>query len=113
MGVALDDSQDLRAGNAIADNLGLEAEQLRGLLNDEHPAVGKIEEARAICRRLYARQARRILLLLLQRHFMWAATDLLRMRLTPAFGYCRQEAEAIAFLCLFEIAPILGFAGCA
>ncbi len=104
----LDDSEKMRAGNAITEGLGLEPEQLRELLNDEKPAAGKIEEARTIWRRLYARQARRILLLLLQRHVMWAATDLLRMRLTPALGYCRQEAEAIALLVLVRNSPDLG-----
>lgn len=105
---ALDDSEELRAGSAITDELGVEPEQLRELLNDEKPAVGKIEEARTIWRRLYTRQARRVLLLLLQRHFMWAATDLLRMRLTPVLGYCRQEAEAIALLVLVRDRPDLG-----
>jgi hypothetical protein len=108
VGEALDDTEELRRGNAIAEELGLEPEQLRELLNDVKPAMGKIEEARTIWRQLYARQARRILLLLLQRHYMWAATDLLRMRLTPALGYCRQEAEAIALLVLVRNSPDLG-----
>jgi hypothetical protein len=108
VGVALADTEDLRRGNAIAEELGLEPEQLRELLNDQKPAVSTVEEARTIWRQLYARQARRILLLLLQRHYMWAATDLLRMRLTMALGYCRQEAEAIALLVLVRNSPDLG-----
>ena len=108
VGVVLDDSEELCAGNAIAKELGVEPEQLRELLNDEKPAVGKIEEARTIWRLLYARQARRVLLLLLQRYFIWAATDLLRMRLTSSLGYCRQEAEAVALLVLVRESPDLG-----
>ncbi len=108
VGVALDDTAELRAGNAIAEALGLKPQPLREVLDEEKSAGGKIEEARRIWRRLYARQGRRILLLLLQRHFMWGATDLLRMRLTPALGYCRQEAEAIALLVLVRDNPDLG-----
>jgi hypothetical protein len=107
-GVVMDDSEELRAGNAIAEELGADAESLRELLDKEGLTEERLEEAKTIWRRLYARHARRILLLLLQRHYLWAVTDLLRMRITPALGYCRQEAEAVALLVLVRDSPNLG-----
>lgn len=46
--------------------------------------------------------ARLLVFLLLERQYMWAATDLLRGRLTPALGYKRLQAESLALLLLMR-----------
>jgi len=49
--------------------------------------------------------ARLLVFLLLERQYMWAATDLLRGRLTPALGYKRLQAESLALLLLMRDDP--------
>ncbi len=74
------------------------------------PEAGSLipPETRLAYIRMRARRARAVVFLLLQRSYMWGATDLLRMRLTSAAGYCRLEAEAIGLMLLIQDDPSVG-----
>jgi len=104
IGGALDESVDWETLNRCAEELGIDGNELALRIDSEtqDPAINR---ARIAWFSLYARRARIIVFLLLQRQFMWAATDLLRMRLTPAYGYGRQQAESLAWLFLMRDDP--------
>lgn len=104
---ALDDSSDLVTLDECAKELGINENALISLIGSETRRGPALDRARTSWLRLYARRARGIIFLLLQRQFMWAATDLLRMRLTPAIGYCRQEAESLALLFMMRDDPAI------
>ncbi|MGH7207521.1 MAG: hypothetical protein ACREI2_15085, partial [Nitrospiraceae bacterium] len=80
---ALDISTDSAEFESCAKELGINGEALLALIKSEirSPAADRAREAFARAR---ARMAQGIVLLLLQRQFMCAATDLLRMRLVAA-----------------------------
>jgi len=69
---------------------------------------GVLARARKAYVRVRTRRAQLIIFLLLQRHYLWGVTDLLRMRVTPAEGYRRLEAEAVGLLILIRDEPSLG-----
>ncbi len=74
--------------------LGLEThEELNALINGELSKEGCdpeiIERARAAKYRFMSRRVRGILLTFCFRSFMFAATDLYRLRVTSALGACR------------------------
>jgi len=98
---ALDDSADWATLDGCGTELGIDADTLVSLIRT-NARDATLDRARAAWLRLYARRARGIVLLLLQRQFMWAATDLLRMRLTATIGYGRQQAESLALLFLMR-----------
>jgi len=69
----------------------------------EPPAQPKPEsiesdEARSAIARIYSRRARAILKQLAFRSFVWAATDLQRLRVTAALAHTRVELEAVALI---------------
>jgi hypothetical protein len=54
------------------------------------------------------RAARAVIFLLLHRQYLWAATDLLRLRLTAMDGGRRLEAESIGLLLVIQNDPSVG-----
>lgn len=101
---ALDDSVDLATFADCAKELGIDGDTLLSRIRSE-TRDPVLDRARTALLSGLARRARGIVFLLLQRQFMWAATDLLRMRLTAAIGYGRQEAESLALLFLMRDDP--------
>jgi len=97
----LDDSADLATLADCAKELGIDENTLLSRIESDRPDA-VLDRARAAKLKYLARRARGIVFLLLQRHFMWAATDLLRARITAAFGYGRQQAESLALLFLMR-----------
>jgi hypothetical protein len=105
---ALDDSADLADLHECAKELGVEPDALTTLIRSTAQGDPFLERARTVSGRLIARQARVIVFLLMQRQYMWAATDLLRGRLTPVVGYERLQAESVALLFLMRDDPTIG-----
>jgi len=104
---ALDDTADLATLKECARELEVDEEKFVSLMwaEDQDPAL---DRARTAWSNYLARRARGIVYLLLQRQFMWGASDLLRMRITPALGYGRLEAESLALLFLMRDDPSIG-----
>ena len=101
---ALDDSADMATILDCAKQLGIDEKTLVVQVESD-TGDAALNRARTAWLRLLAHRARGIIFLLLQRQFMWAATDLLRVRLTPAIGYGRQEAESLGLLFLMRDDP--------
>ncbi len=102
------DAQDDETLSQAARHLNLTPEELMAkLLTEALTATAPSPTCQAYIR-MEARRARAVLFLLLQRSFMWGATDLLRMRVTPAEGYRRLEAETIGLLILIRDNPVIG-----
>ncbi len=99
---ALDDSADWSTLRECTEELGIDAGALVSRVQSDSSDGPTLDRARAAWRNIFARRARGIIFLLLQRYFMWGATDLLRMRITPAVGYGRLEAEALGLLFLMR-----------
>lgn len=78
-------------------------ELLKRIVSDE--ALPELDAARAAWKLIRVNTTRAIVVLACQRQFMWGVTDLLRTRVTPAFGYTRQQAESVALLHLFRDNP--------
>jgi len=103
------DSADVKAFNEAARALGAKnRRELDAIL--EQKAKSKAErKLRAALKeaedRREARRVRTIVLLMMFRAYMWAVTDALRMRLTPAIGYGRQLAEGYSLLALMQRSP--------
>lgn len=57
----------------------------------------------------YSRRSRGLLLLQAYRSFMYAATDIRRLRVGTAFGFLRLEIEAIALMSLFQVNTKLAY----
>jgi len=103
-----DESVEYRILEQYAHTHGLTAEGVIRRIGGAE-AIGVIPpEAQRAYIRMWARRARAVLFLLLQRSYLWGATDLLRMRLTSAEGYCRLEAEAIGLMLLIQDDPSVG-----
>jgi len=58
----------------------------------------------------YSRRSRGLLLLQAYRSFMYAATDIRRLRVGTAFGFMRLEIEAVALMSLFQVNTKLAYA---
>ncbi len=58
----------------------------------------------------YGRRSRGLLLLQAYRSFMYAATDIRRLRVGTAFGFMRLEIEAVALMSLFQVNTKLAYA---
>jgi hypothetical protein len=72
----------------------------------QDPARAKIiKEAKAALDRMYSRRVRGQLLLLCYRSYMFAATDLLRLRRTPALGHFRVQIEAVGLMNIVRNEP--------
>lgn len=63
-----------------------EGQSIVAKLTDDHSLAGMVA---SLCARM----------------FRWGITDLLRGRTTSAFGYARQQAEAVALVHLFRVEP--------
>jgi len=96
------ESTDLSTFQQCSKDLGVEPEKLIELVESKTCNNPIIDRARSAWFKLYSRRVRGIIFLLLQRQYMWAVTDLLRMRLTPALGYGRLEAESLALLIIMR-----------
>lgn len=57
----------------------------------------------------YSRRSRGLLLLQVYRSYMYAATDIRRLRAGVAIGFMRLEIEAVALMLLIQANPELGF----
>ncbi|MFQ5846969.1 MAG: hypothetical protein ACE5IQ_04750 [Candidatus Methylomirabilales bacterium] len=101
---ALDDSADMATLAACARELKIDQDTLLVRIDSEAQDP-VLNQGRLAIQSGLARRARGILFLLLQRQFMFGATDLLRMRIVSATGYCRQEAESLALLFLMRDDP--------
>jgi hypothetical protein len=103
------ESTDVRAYREAARALGAkDREELDHILGKKAKtkAERKLRVAlKAAEDRRKARRARIIVLLMMYRAYMWAVTDVLRMRMTPAIGYGRQLAEGFALLALMHRSP--------
>jgi len=64
-----------------------------------------IKDAKAALDRMYSRRVRGQLLLLSYRSYMFAATDLLRLRRTPALGHFRIQIEAVGLMSIVQKEP--------
>lgn len=103
-----DESQDHQILERYAQAHGLTAEESLGRLGRSDSAHAVPTDAREAYLRMHNRRAKAVVFLLLQRAYVWGATDLLRLRLTPAVGYGRLEAEAIGLLLLMRGDPAMG-----
>lgn len=64
--------------------------------------LGRIDRADD---RILSRRLRGLVFTMIDRAYHWGLSDLLRMRLTPAIGYQRIEAEAFALICQMRHHP--------
>jgi hypothetical protein len=87
--------------------LGIDSERLGELVSQGNtdPAATR---ARAAYSRIYSRRARGLLLLHAHRAYMFSATNLLRLRVSPAYGALRVECEAVALACVIQEDPAIG-----
>jgi hypothetical protein len=100
-----DDSADLAILKECSKEIGIDEKKLVEMIESKNMNGSAFDRARTAWLSLYARRIRGVIFLLLQRQFMWAATDLLRMRITPAIGYSRLEAESVALLLIIQSDP--------
>jgi len=97
-----EDSKDLSTLKQCSEELGVDQEKLIEIIESKSDNNPILVRAQSAWFSIYGRRVRGIIFLLLQRQFMWAVTDLLRMRITPAIGYTRLEAESIALLLIMK-----------
>jgi hypothetical protein len=100
-----EDSKDLSTLKQCSEELGVDQEKLIEIIESKSDNNPVLARARLAWFSIYGRRVRGIIFLLLQRQFMWAVTDLLRMRLTPVIGYARLEAESMALLLIMKRDP--------
>ena len=97
----------------IGRTIGGPAEELAPMMHgkvpvpDDHPHRSEILRAQELSARAQGLFSKGLVLLMIGRAYLWAATDLLRQRVTPAFGYMRIQVEGVALLHLFEEDPFL------
>lgn len=96
------DRVHLQTLSDCAATLRVNEDALLARLDAENVYDPVIERARTAYRSMKAARVRVLIFLMLQRQYMWAASDLLRMRVTPAVGYARQQAEAMSLLYLMR-----------
>jgi hypothetical protein len=97
-----EDSKDLLTLKQCSKELGVDQEKLIEIIEPKSDRNPILVRARSAWFSIYGRRVRSIIFLLLQRQFMWAVTDLLRMRLTPVIGYTRLEAESLGLLLIIK-----------
>lgn len=96
---------------AIADEIGEPYETLLPMMLGEapipkrHPHRKRIIKAQELSSTANALVPKGIVLLMIGRAYMWAVTDLLRLRVTSAYGYVRNQAEGVALLRIFDESP--------
>jgi hypothetical protein len=102
---ATEEYKDLSTFKQCCNEMGVEEEKLIEIIESKSRDNPILDRARSAWFSIYGRRVRGIIFLLLQRQFMWAVTDLLRMRITPAIGYTRLEAESLALLLIMKKDP--------
>ena len=88
-----------------------EAEMLK-VLNGEKPSTindDLFEKITSHNNEYFSRRSRGLLLLQAYRAFMYAATDIRRLRVGTAFGFIRLEIEAVALMSLFQVDAKLAY----
>lgn len=99
-----EDAEDVKL-REFAKTMGLSEQQLiQRLLTAPHEEPADVQVAWF---RLGAFRVVKMLVLACHRYWLWAATDLARLRITPAVGYLRLEAESVGLAKLFLDEPEL------
>jgi len=104
------DAVDKAIINKYGSELGIvDSEEMDQLLNSTFPEYSNRSEflieiinARD---RIRSRPLRAYILIQIFRAYMWAVTDLLRLRITPAHGYLRLQIEGVALLGIMRNRP--------
>src|SRR5882724_10833380 len=84
-----------RCGQALGARNGAELEEMRRRPTNDRERSKLLDRIQQADDRILSRRIRGIVLGMIDRAYHWAVSDLLRMRLTPAIGYQRIEAEAL------------------
>lgn len=97
------DDEDHRILASYSERLtSLEPEGLRSILRSPLPKDPKrakaVRAAREAANRWMSRRARGVLLILAFRCYMFAVTDLLRLRISVAYGHFRVQIETVALM---------------
>ena len=103
--LAAGDENDDNALQRIAQRIGVDRDELLRRIK-AGDATADVVDARQRWASMSARQAQRLVLLLLHRYFRWGVTDLLRFRVTAAAGAGRLQSEAVALVRLFRDEPV-------
>jgi len=96
----------------LAKEGGLKESELRQALNSRKPSSMKNDLFEKIVSNrndYYSRRSRGLLLLQAYRSYMYAATDIRRLRAGTAIGLMRLEIEAVALMSLFQANTELAF----
>lgn len=106
------DDEDQRTVNSLSKRLGICNEnELQDILRVPLPNDPEQSELllaiRTAMDRGFSRRARGILLILAFRSYMFAVTDLLRQRMTPAFGHIRIQIEAVGLMTIMRQNPVV------
>lgn len=104
------DDADIEIFNAVGVKLGcMSGEDFQSILDAPPPqnpdAAQAVARAQLAQHRVWARRARGILLSFLFRKFMYAATDVRRLRIVEALGHLRPQAEAAGLMKVMLEAP--------
>jgi hypothetical protein len=111
-----DSDEDIRDHEAIGEavkGLGItDADKLEDLIAKQlprkEPKRSLVQKAKTAHARLLGRQVRTVLLLSLPRAYVFAMTDTLRRRYSPAKGHIRWAAETLAHIALVHQDPDIG-----
>jgi len=102
-GCGASDGEDLNEINEIAQKEGLDEVSIIEILKKSGPVDDdQSSELYKIVYSYYSRRARGLLILQTFRSFMYASTDLFRLRVTSALGQLRVEIEAVALMNIFQ-----------
>ena len=97
----------------LAKEGGLTESEIVEILNGKKPLPMNDDFFREIIsnrNEYYSRRSRGLLLLQAYRSFMYAATDIRRLRVGTAIGFMRLEIEAVALMLLFHVNTKLAYA---
>jgi hypothetical protein len=98
-----DDTQE--SITELAKEASLTEAELREVLNGKKPSkltADLFEKIISNRNDYYSRRSRAILLLYAYRSYMWAATDVRRLRVGNAVGLMRSEIESVALMSIFQ-----------
>ncbi len=111
-GATHDDDQEVL--ERTLSGLGVEDESaVDKVLSDPGATESQLElasEAKGAIDRSWSRLIRGILLVQVQKHYLWGITDLLALRMTSMYRYMRLQAEGVALLRLIFDRPDLAWA---
>ncbi|MCK4820338.1 hypothetical protein KA005_31530 [bacterium] len=106
------DDETQHSISELAKEGGLTESELRQALNGQKPSSMKNDLFEKIVSNrndYYSRRSRGLLLLQAYRSYMYAATDIRRLRAGTAIGFMRLEIEAVALMLLIQANTELGF----